>query len=153
MSETSAPIWLKVMAVLTATALGGGYVAYRKASADKANQSPPPAQQAAAENAPPEETPAEDRTVMSGSKSGAATIDEPVLREIMSSSKSAIIIPLEQPKQESDRPLLSGSKSALVFPPEEEQPEYPEKKQRTLLPGSKSIIDPAFRKEPLPEEP
>lgn len=155
MSESSAPIWVKVMALLTATALGGGYIAYRKISAEKANQtrqSPPPAQQAAAEDAPPGETPAEDRTVMSGSKSGAATIEEiPILRDLMSSSKSGIIIPQEVPKQESNRLLLSGSKSALVFPQEEVQPEDQEKKPRTLLPGSKSTD--SILKPLLPEEP
>jgi hypothetical protein len=143
MSENSAPLWLKVMAVVSAIALAAGYVVFRKDNADQARRNyEQNAKTDTADSPDPEDTPEtigfeEDRPIMSGSKSSILVpqkkpTEEQVRRAVMSSSKSGLIIPLEDVSEKEDE--------AEEAPP------------RVLLPSSKSI-DRILRVPPATEEP
>lgn len=140
MSEKSAPLWLKVTAVLTAAGLAAGYVTFRKNNAEQAQRESRKAPISNSE-APDDELP--DPEVLE------------VHRAIMSSSKSAAIVLPEEMTPDFDRALMSSSKSGFIIPLDEipDKEPTPEKKPRTLLPSSKSLIDSVFRKAPVTEEP
>lgn len=153
MSEKTAPLWLKLTAVITATALAGGFVAYRTIHANQVKRVADSPTEKAKE---PENSGAKpEREMMSSSKSTIAMPYEQYIRqqeatqrEIISSSKSIIITPENiVPKEKPARMVLSGSKSAILVPPSEDTEKEPdEKKQkRLILSGSKSgsVIDPS----------
>ena len=142
MSEKSAPLWLKVLTVIIAVGLASGYVVYRKNMAKPplaAEQESSNPTQEAIEETVPDESPV---IIMGSSKSGAINIEEmtpEIRRALMSSSKSGLVLPLPEEKEEGqaqqkpERTIMPSSKYAP-----------------TILPGSKSfqLVDP-----PEPEEP
>jgi hypothetical protein len=130
----SAAVWLKLLALCSTVALGGGYVWWsQKTSEEKRVR---------------EE--AYQRTMLSGSKSKVIVEDaQPYdgnLRPFEEAkgaedtkdprTNAAFIPPPSESKKE--RSMLPSSKIGLVTPPTQEQ-EEPPAKERTVLPGSKSI--------------
>jgi hypothetical protein len=137
MKEKTSP-WLKVLALCTAIGLGGTYV-WRQ-------------QQKAA----PQTDKTAARLVLSGSKSAVIAppplpVDQQVAKAptMLPGSKSYLIDPATFPAEEKKRILMSSSKGGILLSPKididlpsPEKPNAP--KQRTLLPGSKSI-DPILK--------
>ena len=124
----SGAVWLKVLALCSTVALGGGYVWWSQKRAED--------QRAKAAEA-------RERMTLSGSKSKVilGDGDGPVRVDLpgdgwkgvgQTNADSIQLAPAEEP----DRTLLPGSKS-FVLPPETEEKEAPAK-PRTVLPGSKT---------------
>lgn len=126
----SAAIWLKVLALCSTVALGGGYVWWSQKKSEETRL---------------KEAEAREQMMLPGSKSALVLGDGtgPVRVEVRGgkgwlgtgwrNGRS------DEPaaEQEEGRTILPGSKSGLVLPPgqEEEEAEEP----RAVLPGSKSI--------------
>ena len=142
MSEKKSP-WFKAFALCTALGLGGAYVWRQQ------------------QKAVPQIDKTAERTVLSGSKSSVIVetslrVDLQVAKPptMLPGSKSYVIDPATFPAEEKKRILLPGSKGGVIqlVPkidielPSPEKPNAP--KQRTLLPGSKSI-DPILK---VPQE-
>jgi hypothetical protein len=129
MNGSNAPLWFKILALCTAVGLGGAYVWKQQ-------------QKAPATQVTPKKVEADQRMVISGSKS--AVIDTaPVAEEKTQTNQPEI---QQVPKTE-ERVMMPGSKSGIITP----QPQAPElPKQRTMLPGSKSrpILEPIKEDKP-----
>jgi hypothetical protein len=114
---------IRILAVCGAIALGGGYVWQRQKSAEIVRES--------------ERDAVRQRTVLPGSKSawGAPPGGEPAERQVISGSKSALI--LREGEEVKDLIVIPGVPRADGVPPAEAPVRPP--RQRTVLPGSKSI--------------
>lgn len=118
-------VMLKILAVVSAIAIGGGYVAYKEAEAQKAKQR---------EQAEREKAKAEEFALIVGSKSIAMPIFTKEARDLITpiQDDKAILPPLLD-----DEVLLPSSKIGIIRMPEIITEEK-EEELRKLLPGSKS---------------
>jgi len=119
----------KAMAVVSALAIGGGYVAWRQMEADqreRAERAKPPLEE-------------EETTLIVGSKSIDAVLRKEHLDEIDKNWEAGHEkLPVDGEEEESkDQELLPSSKIGILKLP---QKETPKKKDPKLLPGSKSVI-------------
>lgn len=132
MEKRNTAIWFQVLAICSALGLGGAYVWNRqKQAAPPPKPAPVPTVILETEN--------EDLT-----PAAVKVDDKEMERILLSGSKSGILSPPltekkeepEEDKPKEPRVLMPSSKSAAISPPNDKPVTQ---KQRTLLPGSKSI--------------
>jgi hypothetical protein len=121
---------LKVLAVISALSLGGGYVWLSQRKSENHSEE------------------IESRSVLPGSKS-KVIVDEPQpfdgkfppfdeTKDEATPADSRTNADFISPEEGGSRTVLPGSKSALLLPSETDE-KKPETRRRTVLPGSKSI--------------
>ncbi|MCW1920987.1 hypothetical protein OKA05_00375 [Luteolibacter arcticus] len=128
---------LKVLALCSTVALGGGYVWWS---------------QKKSEDSRAKEAEAYERMILPGPKSAGISGEGSGLKLDLPEDPRTNADSIQPvPAYEPGRTILPGSKSGLVLPPDDEKKEPPPK-LRTVLPGSKSI-DPILSPDKAEEEP
>ncbi|MEP4077684.1 hypothetical protein [Haloferula sp.] len=146
MSKEGSPLAVKVLAVVSAVALGAGYVAWKDGQAKNARI------EALEKRVAEWEEVNEDVTFIVGSKSpgrdvlnfetlgGDSEVVEipgiPSQAPMMPGSKSAMILTPEPDDEKAIKQLMSGSKWGPIVPPVAEEEETP---PELLIPSSKSL--------------